>query len=200
MKSKIVILDNGHGAMIGGQYQTAGKRSPKWEKGILYEGAFNRWIVNGVTRILDLENIPYFHVSPELNDISLRTRVNRANKIFKEIPNSYLLSIHANAGGGTGFEGFTSHGETQSDAIAEVFLSNFAKQFPKIKSRFDHSDGDKDKEASYFVLKKTNCPAFLFECGFMDHRRDYKLLFSKTHQDAISENLAESIIQLYKGK
>jgi hypothetical protein len=41
------IFDNGHGGIIDGVYQTAGKRSPLWPDGeILYEGEFNRSIVN----------------------------------------------------------------------------------------------------------------------------------------------------------
>jgi hypothetical protein len=40
------ILDNGHGGMIDGVYQTPGKRSPVWPDGTqLFEGEFNRAIV-----------------------------------------------------------------------------------------------------------------------------------------------------------
>ena len=36
------ILDNGHGGMIDGVYQTPGKRSPVWPDGTqLFEGEFN---------------------------------------------------------------------------------------------------------------------------------------------------------------
>ena len=41
------ILDNGHGGIIDGVYQTPGKRSPLWPDGTqLFEGEFNRAIVN----------------------------------------------------------------------------------------------------------------------------------------------------------
>ena len=41
------ILDNGHGGMIDGVYQTPGKRSPVWPDGTqLFEGEFNRAIVD----------------------------------------------------------------------------------------------------------------------------------------------------------
>jgi N-acetylmuramoyl-L-alanine amidase len=40
------LFDNGHGGVIDGKYQTAGKRSPVWEDGSqLLEGVFNRAIV-----------------------------------------------------------------------------------------------------------------------------------------------------------
>ena len=195
--SKIVILDAGHGGMIAGQYQTAGKRSPNWTKGVLYEGAFNRWICNLIMRELDYAGVPYFHVSPELEDITLRKRVERANKIYRDNRSAYLLSIHANAGGGTGVEGFTSKGDTPSDEIAELFLCNFEEKFKDWKLRSDFYDGDRDKEKDYYVLKNTNCPAFLFECGFMDSKKDYAKLWSTAYQKQLSENLANTIKELY---
>ncbi|MEM1339817.1 MAG: N-acetylmuramoyl-L-alanine amidase [Bacteroidota bacterium] len=202
MKSLIPILDNGHGGMINGVYQTAGKRSPKIEDRVLYEGAYNRWIVNGIIESLDTAGIPYFHISPELRDISLQTRVNRANKIFKQFPNTYLLSIHANIGfgKGTGYEGFTSTGQTPSDDVAEVFLTNFKADFPNERPRFDtYSDGDKDKEASYKILIRTTGRAFLMEMGFMDHLEDNKKLRDKWHRQCQINSLVRSIIELYEG-
>ena len=48
----IWLFDNGHGGIIDGVYQTAGKRSPYWPDGeILYEGEFNRGIVNRLMKL-----------------------------------------------------------------------------------------------------------------------------------------------------
>ncbi len=44
----LVLIDNGHGALINGAYQTAGKRKNWQDKSIIYEGEFNRAIVNGL--------------------------------------------------------------------------------------------------------------------------------------------------------
>lgn len=195
----IPILDNGHGGMIGGQYQTPGKRSPNWPKGILYEGMFNRWFINRLIEKLDRAGIPYFHVSPEMDDIPLWQRVDRANKIHGKHPNTYFLSIHANAGGGEGIEGFTSPGQTKSDEIAEVFLTNLEKKMPDHKFRFDRSDGDVDKESKFFVLTRTSCPAFLFESGFMDHPADYDRLWSEEYLEKMVDSFFFTIKQLYNG-
>lgn len=162
---RTVLLDNGHGGIINGVYQTSGKRSPQWEDGSqLFEGEFTRHIVNGIISKLTELDIPYVNIAPELEDISLSTRVNRANNYS----NSVYVSVHANAGGGKGFEIFTSHGSTKSDVFAEVFVEEFAKEFPTIKIRADKSDGDSDKEANFYVLKNTRMPAVLTENFFMD--------------------------------
>lgn len=195
--SMIPILDAGHGGVINGTYQTAGKRSPDLGKGVLYEGAFNRWVVNRLIEKLDRANIPYYHVSPELLDVSLESRVQRVNTITQSNKNVYLLSIHANAGGGQGIEAFTTVGNTSSDALAEIFLTDLELQLPNQKMRFDKSDGDKDKESDFYVLRKSSCPAILVETGFMDNQVDYNNLWSEDYINKVVEALFKSIKSIY---
>lgn len=191
------IFDNGHGGMIGGKYQTKGKRSKNWECGVLYEGMFNRWVVNRLVEKMDRAGLDYYHVSPETQDVPLWQRVERSNKIFAKDPKTYLLSIHANAGGGEGIEGFTSPGTTRSDKIGELFLRDLQRNFKGIqKMRVDKTDGDLDKEASFHVLKRSKSPALLIECGFMDHPEDYKRLWSEDYLERIVDSLFETIQKL----
>ena len=195
---KTVVLDNGHGGVINGVYQTAGKRSPKWSKGVLFEGMFNRWVVNRVIEKLDRLNLPYYHISPELTDTSLSTRVNRANAIHSKNKNAWVLSIHANAGGGIGVEGFTTVGVTGSDTLGEVVLTNLEKDLVGQKMRFDRSDGDRDKEVNYYILKKPRASAFLLECGFMDNKSDYNNLWDEKYLEVLVDSLVKSIKQIYE--
>lgn len=175
---KMFLLDNGHGV------NTPGKRSPKWKDGSqLFEFEFNRDIVKRIAKGLDSLAIPYKILVPEEIDIPLRERVRRANAI----KDSILISIHANAGGGTGFEIFTSPGKTQSDSIATVFCQECKKEFPEFKMRFDKSDGDPDKEADFYVLIKTKGPAILTENLFMDTESDCKFLMSEQGRQRIAE-------------
>lgn len=193
------IFDNGHGGVIGGQYQTPGKRSPNWECGILYEGMFNRWVVNRLIEKMDRSGLEYYSVCPELKDIPLWKRVERANKINAFDRNTYFLSIHANAGDGKGIEGFTSKGRTQSDVVGEIILQNL--QIDLIGTqvfRFDTSDGDRDKESNFYVLRNTKCAAFLLECGFMDNKVDYKKLWDQKYLEQLVDSIFRSIVQLNK--
>ena len=201
MKSEIVILDAGHGGLIGGAYPTPGKRSPAWSRGVLYEGAANRWIVNEAKRLLDLRGVPYFDLAPEPTDVPLRERVRRANKIYAEVRNVYVASIHHNAGGGTGIEGFTSRGETRSDAIATSYLTGLEPVVLRfgMRLRYDVKDGDPDKEAAFYILRKTRPPAILLELGFMDHPHDYELIIDPefAYGRACAESIAETAARLY---
>jgi len=172
---KLWLLDPGHGGIINGIYQTSGKRSPTWQDGpirsILYEGEFNRDIVRQLAGMLKWAGIEHRVIVPEEHDISLAERVRRANEWNS---NAVYVSVHANAGGGTGYEVYTSPGQTKSDEIATVFLDTFAQVFPEAKPRLDISDGDPDKEAKFYVLVKTSMPAVLSESFFMDNEDECK--------------------------
>lgn len=195
---KVVILDNGHGGMINGVYQTAGKRSPNWEFGVLYEGVFNRMIIKRVAQGLSDLCIPCLLLVPEEEDISLATRVERINKYYAKNNNVWLFSQHANAGGGRGFEAFTTVGQTKSDDYAEIILTNLEKDFPEIPMRYDLSDGDKDKQSDFYILKKSKCPAVLVESLFMDNKMDYKLMFDPCFQERLVQSYIKSIKQIYE--
>lgn len=90
----MIILDNGHGI------NTPGKRSPF--KPVLYEYEFNRDVVKRISNKLNQLHIKNTILVPEDEDVSLSTRVKRANSIYKQHPDAILISIHANAGCGTG--------------------------------------------------------------------------------------------------
>ena len=195
----IVLLDNGHGGLINGVYQTPGKRVDWGNQGIIYEGEFNRAIVAGIMEELTKLKIPYINICPEHEDITLRTRMRRANKYPTR--NSFYLSIHANASGtsgiGNGAEIFTSVNPTKSDLIATIFGQEFKKEFPNENLREDNSDGDLDKEFNYYVLKHTKMPAILTENFFMDNLKHYKTIHtSRAGRQRIVDYHLKAIIRV----
>ena len=165
----IPIIDNGHGGIINGVYQTPGKRSPIWSDGsVLYEGEFNRAVKARVIERLNFLQIPYYDLVPENTDITLATRVKRANKFHAENRNTFLYSIHANAGGGTGCEVFISESASRkSRDIAQLCEYQYAHDFGGERWR-----GIKEK--NFAIIHKTSMPAVLFEYFFMDTEKECK--------------------------
>ncbi len=194
----IVLLDNGHGGLINSEYQTSGKRSPIWDDGSqLFEGEFNRAIVNGIVQELTHLHIPYVNIAPEYWDVSLETRVKRANKYADK--KCFYLSVHANAGGGKGSEFFTSPGDTKSDQIATLFGEMYKEEFPDRILRTDFSDGDLDKEEHFYVLTKTIMPAILTENFFMDTEEECKtILMTKEGREKIIKFHLDAILRVKK--
>lgn len=185
----VVLIDNGHGI------NTAGKRSPD---GRFREYLWNRQVAAMVVEFLTAEGIDARLVVPETDDVALSTRVRRVNKVCKEAgkSNVLLVSIHANAAGdgsrwmtAKGWSAYTSTGKTRSDAAAECFYDAFERAFPERKIRKDYSDGDRDWEANFTVLKNTQCPAVLLENFFYDNRDECRWLLT----DAAKERIAAAI-------
>lgn len=191
---KTIILDAGHGGIIDGEYQTSGKRSPVWpDKRQLFEGEFNRAIVERVIALCEPQGIRTYKLIETEDDMPLESRTAIINA-YCEHAGAILISIHANAGGGTGFEVFTSVGNTDSDDYAEKMIIQYAEAFPELRLRKDESDGDLDKEAQFRMLRKTVCPAMLIECAFMDTLNpDCELLMSEEGRDRMAYAIYEGI-------
>lgn len=193
MTQKLIpILDNGHGIT------TPGKRSPKWKDGAqLFEYEFNRDIVQRVAKMLEAENIVFRVLVPETIDISLAERCRRANRIYSQTGGKcFLVSVHANAGGGTGWEVWTSKGQTKADPMATIMYNEAKKAFPEWKMRSDFFDGDPDKESQFYILVHTNAPAMLTENFFMDTEKDCRFLISDEGRERIAKMHFEAIKKL----
>ena len=199
------IFDNGHGGMIDGVYQTSGKRSPVWPDGeVLYEGVFNRAIVDRLMVLCEANNIDAVNLVDTPKDVPLSDRTSKANSIAQASDKPCIyVSVHANGfsdESANGWEVYTSPGETKSDEIATVLFEKAESEFPSYKMRKDTSDGDPDKEANFYVLVHTTMPAILSENFFMTNYREcHELLMSESGKDRIAKIHLEMIQQLENG-
>ena len=171
-----VILDNGHGN------NTVGKRSPKLDDGRqLFEYKWCREVVDGISRKLVEKGIKHSVLVPEIHDIPLSTRVQRANKLYYEYKAKgyavVLISVHVNASGlGTKWmnanywSAWTTKGQTKGDILADSIYVGAEKVFEPLELRIakDLSDKDADLESNFYILKNTAMPAVLTENFFMD--------------------------------
>lgn len=174
-KNNIIILDNGHGL------ETPGKRSPD---GMFREYRWCRDFVKLLKSRLEHWGYKVIELVPEEEDISLIARANRVNEIYKLHNNCILISVHNNGAGdgskwynATGWEAWTSPGNTRSDKLAEILYEE--AELKGLNTRKDLSDLDADKEASFTILTKTKCPAVLTENMFMDSKKDLEFLNSE---------------------
>ena len=190
------IFDNGHGGIIDGVYQTSGKRSPEWPDGTqLFEGEFNRSIVKRLIELCKNNNIDCVNLVDTQKDLSLRWRTDKANQIANEQfqidgKKCIYVSVHANGFSKESAHGwgvYTSVGETKSDKIAQLLFDKAKIEFPDHKMRKDTRDGDDDKEANFWVLRKVVMPAILSENFFMTNYKESQLLLSEEGRDRIAK-------------
>lgn len=191
--NKLIIIDRGHGI------DTPGKRSPIWEDGTqLFEWEFNNDVATRIAHKLAAAGVRSRLLVTETKDISLSERCSRVNNICRMHgrENCILISIHANAGGGTGFEVFTSPGNTPADDYSTMIIESIKETFPNEKIRSDHSDGDADKEARFYLLQKSQCPAILTENLFMDNEADCRKLMDNDFRERIADAHVTAIMKM----
>ncbi len=190
------ILDNGHGGIIDGVYQTSGKRSPKWEDGTqLFEGEFNRAVVKRIVKLCEKAGIECINLVDTEKYLSLSWITDKANDIYRERQQTdgkkcIYVSVHANGfskESAHGWSVYTTVGETKSDKIAQVLHEKAKAEFPTHKMRMDNRDGDADKESNFWVLRKVVMPSILSENFFMTNREECKLLLSEEGRDRIAK-------------
>ncbi len=171
------ILDNGHGE------NTHGKRSPKLPNGKqLLEYEFNRDIVKRLIILLNNAGFSYHNLVPELTDISLATRVQRANSFSTPLMKIYV-SIHSNAqsdtwGQASGIETYCFSVPSKSERLAKCFQNHLITQLGW-KNRGVKTNG-------YYVIKNTQMPAILTENGFFSNKDECIKLLDNTWRDKIA--------------
>ena len=97
-----------------------------------------------------------------------------------------MISVHANAGGGHGWEVWTTTRKNKSDELAQCFLDVFPKIFPDKNLR-----GAKEK--NFTVIDKTNCPCCLTENFFFDSEDECHWMMTDDAINRISELHVEAI-------
>lgn len=182
MKKKwIILLDNGHGK------ETPGKCSPIWQDGTqLREWEYTRRVVRAIQERLTEQGINARIITPEDQDVPLKMRVDRINSIAKihGKANCLLISVHLNASKETnqaqGWEIHTSKNTTASDRYADIFWDEANRIVGRTsRMRGDYTDGDRDWDTNFYILRHTLCPAVLTENLFMNHEEDCRFLMSE---------------------
>lgn len=95
-----------------------------------------------------------------------------------------FVSIHINAGGGTGFESWIYSTNSECEKLAKA-----------INSKYENATNMKNRgvkvQPDFYVLKNTKAPAVLFECGFIDTSTDLNYIVN--NYDTISRAIAQGI-------
>ena len=183
---------------------TPGKCSPD---GKFKEYQYSREICKAVK--LSLENLGYkVFIDIEDDDLDVNQskelclRCKIVNDLQKVYGNCIYISIHVNAAGNgtkwtnaTGWEAYTSIGITAADRLVKCLYNAAKKNLIGKKLRVDMTDKDQDKEANFYVLKHTNCPAVLTENFFQDNKKDVEYLTSDKGFHQIVRTHVEGIIK-----
>ncbi|MGE1115677.1 N-acetylmuramoyl-L-alanine amidase family protein [Priestia megaterium] len=121
------------------------------------------------------------------NDVFVKLR--ERSKIAKRFKADFFISIHVNAGGGTGFESYIFL-KTQDLTLA--FQQSLHKEIIKTLNQQHSNIPDRGlKRANYLVLRETPMPAVLTENLFIE--QDFELLKNEMFLKKLGEAHARGI-------
>jgi N-acetylmuramoyl-L-alanine amidase len=123
------------------------------------------------------------------------------SQIANEARTDVFLSIHCNSASkraASGFEVFTTPGQTAADVFATCLFMDYARRFPSKLKRIDDTDGDPDKEANFAVLRLTKAPAALFELDFISSPTVEAWLAEPLNQIAMAEALCDGVLRFFE--
>ncbi|WP_157111227.1 N-acetylmuramoyl-L-alanine amidase [Sporosarcina ureae] len=175
----LIILDAGHGP------DTPGKRTPD---GKLREYDFNAAVAVLVGEFLTKEGITVKYTHATTRDVPLGERTASANRMRADA----FVSIHANAfgNGWNTAQGIETYIYPQASKSSAVLASAVQKALISACQRPDRGV----KKSDFAVLRDTNMPAILVECGFMSNQTEATLLQSKTYQLQCARAIAFGVL------
>ena len=173
---------------------TAGKRTPimPYINRSFYENEFNRQCKNDFIIALLRCGFNVLDVKPEINDISISTRITRINRQNL----TYLINFGYNAfGSGNAFNSIQGainfysplNRFSEESRILSEDLGVAIAQLPFITFR------GTSEINNVGVLQNVNCPSTLLEPGFMTNYTEAKLMLDPTFVLNIAEAVAKEI-------
>ncbi|USK56587.1 N-acetylmuramoyl-L-alanine amidase [Cytobacillus solani] len=118
--------------------------------------------------------------------LSLKQRTDMANKWGAD----FLLSVHINAGGGTGFESFI-HPNSSAASIAHQNVIH-----PEIMKLLDFVDREK-KRKNLHMVRESKMPAILTEYGFIDNANDAAKLKQDVYLNKIAQGHVNGLVKAF---
>lgn len=174
-------LDAGHGL------KTSGKQTPDGIK----EWTLNDKVRDKVVKILSDYDCKVIHTDNNEGNVD-ESLSYRLNKYLNEGVNVFV-SIHHNAftgkwGSASGVEVYTDKNATAKDKQLAKLIYNKLVKNTGLKGRGV-------KKENFYVINQNKIPAVLIEGGFMDSKKDYKIITSDEGQAAYAKAVAEGLIE-----
>ncbi|MFD9625774.1 N-acetylmuramoyl-L-alanine amidase [Peribacillus muralis] len=146
------------------------------------------------TRIKDILIIEYMNVFVKMSRTSdtfpsLSDRTNQANAWGADL----FLSIHNNAGGGTGYEDYIY---TSTSRETKTYQDHIHSEVMKLINLQDRGQ----KTGDLHVLRESDMPALLTENGFVDNANDAAKLKTSSFIEALARGHVNGLVKCFNLK
>ena len=160
------------------------------------EEVLTRELGNDVMKLLRQEGHTVINCTVDKSSSNSQQLVDRVKKANAQRLDLFI-SIHFNAGGGTGVECLVSHTGTKAYDEAQRVCANLAKLGLRNRGVKVHGA---------YVIKNTTAPAFLIETCFIDNSNDIRLYKNKRSEVAraivegvLNKSIAKPVTNAKKG-
>lgn len=178
-----VVIDAGHGGVDPGKVGFNG----------IYEMDINLAIAYKLSDILDEENVKVVMTRKDDNGLykdsdtnkkmaDMNSRIDIINKSEANL----VVSIHQNSftsSEAKGAQVFYYKESQKGEMLAECIQG-------KLKLMDETNTRDKKNDGDYYILKKSNPPAVIVECGFLSNEEETKLLSTGEYQEKVAKAIA----------
>ncbi len=183
----LVVIDSGHGGKDPGKVGVNG----------VNEADVNLKIAQKLKKILEAQGVTVIMTREDEGSLagSKSEDMQKRVSIINEKKPALAVSVHQNS-----YSSEEVHG-------AQVFYYTNSAEGGKAARIMQEAlldvDGDnKRKEKAndtYYMLKRTDVPVIIVECGFLSNRAEADLLVTEEYQDRLAEAIAKGILE-YMGK
>ncbi|GFI61007.1 germination-specific N-acetylmuramoyl-L-alanine amidase [Clostridiales bacterium] len=186
VENKVVIIDAGHGGFDPGKTGTNGKNEKDINLNIaiylqqyLEQGGATAIVTRGTDEALG-----------ETKKSDMAERKNITNNSGGDI----LISIHQNSftsGKASGAQVFYYKTSDEGKRLAETIQKSMAETIDSSNTRLAKSNSD------YYVLRATQIPAALVECGFLSNAAEEAKLNTAEYQQDIAWAIYKGILEYF---
>jgi N-acetylmuramoyl-L-alanine amidase len=175
LDKKIIVIDAGHGGHDFGATLNG-----------MQEKAIVQTIAEKIKSQNKNENLEIVLLRDGDHEMELSERVSKINNLNP----SLVISLHVNSSENfskNGIEAYVSSNpkfHDQSKAHAEIVIDKVAGNY--------FSKGEV-KDASFYILKNSNCPAITLEMGYLSNINDRNYIATEKGQTEIADKILEAI-------
>lgn len=188
-----VIVDAGHGGIDPGKVGING----------VYEMDINLSIAFKLADVLEENKIRVIMTRKDNNGLysdkdsnKKMADMNKRVELVNKSQGDALISIHQNS-----FTSESAHGaqvfyykaSTKSEMLAECIQKELL-DMDKTNKRQKKSDAD------YYIVKKSNIPAVIVECGFLSNEKEAQLLSDGSYQEKVAKAIAKGVMEYLNKK
>nr|WP_288744472.1 N-acetylmuramoyl-L-alanine amidase [uncultured Mediterraneibacter sp.] len=160
------------------------------------EKDINLTITNSVKKILEKENIQVI-MTREIDEQLAQSKVEDLKyrvKIMNEVSPVLAVSIHQNSyheENVFGAQVFYYQTSTEGEKAAGIIQDALQKVNPDNTKKIKANN-------TYYILKKTEVPTVIVECGFLSNYKEAQKLVTEDYQKSVAEAVAEGILSYIK--